>query len=106
MKGGRGRAALATAPNLQSVLTCRSIKTFSRTPRPPPRGVSSTAPSGWEATTINSLKLDEYWLLDSFTDFVSGSDTALSSSLASAYEQGKPWFGYYWSRPGCWANTT
>ena len=52
---------------------------------------------GWECTGINSEKLKLYGLDEYYTDFIAGSDAALSGSMAAANEKGEPWFGYYWS---------
>ena len=37
-----------------------------------------------------------YGLDTAFNVFSTGSDTALATSMVSAYEKGKPWLGYYW----------
>jgi glycine betaine/proline transport system substrate-binding protein len=96
IEGDASRGIEATAPDLKSVFDLPQYKDLFKDPESPSKGRFVNGPFGWEATTINSEKLLEYGLSDYFTDFVSGSDTALASSLASAYEQGKPWLGYYW----------
>ena len=96
IKGDAARGIQATAPDLKSVFDLPQYKDLFRDPESPSKGRFVNGPAGWEATTINHLKLDEYGLLDSFTDFPAGSQAALDSSMISAYEQGKPWLGYYW----------
>jgi glycine betaine/proline transport system substrate-binding protein len=96
IQGDPARGIQATAPDLKSVSDLPRYKELFRDPENPSKGRFVNGPAGWEATTINHEKLEAYGLLDHYTDFPAGSQAALDSSLASAYEQGKPWFGYYW----------
>ncbi|RJO62008.1 MAG: ABC transporter substrate-binding protein [Dehalococcoidia bacterium] len=96
INGDVARGIQATAPDLKSVFDLPKYWQLFKDPETPGKGRFVNGPTGWEATTINAEKLKVYGLLAYYTDFIAGSDTALSSSLASAYEQGKPWFGYYW----------
>jgi len=66
-------------------------------PEDPTKGRFVNSVPGWECTGINTEKLKVYGLDEYFTDFIAGSDAALSGSMAGAYEKGEPWFGYYWS---------
>lgn len=52
--------------------------------------------SGWTADEVLQQKLNTYGLDQYYNYFQPGSDAALSSSIASAYESGEPWVGYYW----------
>ena len=96
ISGDSSRGIVATAPDLKSVTDLPKYWELFKDPEQPSKGRFVNGPTGWEATTINHEKLDEYGLLDYYTDFAAGSDTALASSLVSAYEKGEPWFGYYW----------
>lgn len=53
--------------------------------------------SSWECARINEAKFEAYGLDESYEPFDPGSGPALATSLVSAYEQGEPWFGYYWA---------
>jgi len=52
---------------------------------------------GWLCTEINSKKLKAYGLDEYYTDFLAGSDAALSGSMVAAYQKHEPWLGYYWA---------
>ena len=65
-------------------------------PEDPTKGRFVNSVPGWECTGINSEKLKVYGLDEYYTDFLAGSDAALSGSMAGAYEKGEPWLGYYW----------
>ncbi len=96
IEGDAARGIEATAPGLKSVSDLPQYWELFKDPEQPTKGRFINGPAGWEATTINTEKLIEYGLTDYYTDFAPGSDTALSASLAAAYEKGEPWFGYYW----------
>jgi len=96
IEGDAARGIQAVAPDLKSVFDLPQYWELFKDPETPSKGRFVNGPTGWEATGINSEKLVEYGLDQYFTDFPAGSDAALSGSLASAYSQGKPWFGYYW----------
>jgi glycine betaine/proline transport system substrate-binding protein len=63
----------------------------------PTKGRFINSIPGWLCTEINSKKLKTYGLDEYYTDFLAGSDAALSGSMAAACEKHEPWFGYYWS---------
>lgn len=65
-------------------------------PEDPTKGRFINSVPGWESTGINTQKLETYGLTDSYTDFLPGSDAALSGSMVAAYEKHDPWIGYYW----------
>ncbi len=96
IEGDAARGIQAVAPDLKSVFDLPQYWELFKDPENPNKGRFVNGPTGWEATGINSEKLVEYGLDQYYTDFPAGSDAALSGSLASAYAQGKPWFGYYW----------
>jgi len=66
-------------------------------PEEPTKGRFVNSVPGWECTEINTEKIKIYGLDEYYTDFIAGSDAALSGSMAAAYEKDEPWFGYYWS---------
>jgi len=66
-------------------------------PEDPTKGRFINSIPGWLCTEINSKKLKTYGLDEYYTDFLAGSDAALSGSMVAAYEKGEPWFGYYWA---------
>ena len=97
VEGDTERGIEPVAPNLRSVLDLPQYWELFRDPEAPSKGRFVNGIPGWEATSINSDKLVAYGLDEYFTDFVAGSDAALSGSMAAAYERGEPWFGYYWA---------
>ena len=66
-------------------------------PEDPTKGRFINSIPGWVSTGSNSEKLVAYGLTDYYTDFLAGSDAALSGSMVGAYEKHDPWIGYYWS---------
>lgn len=55
-------------------------------------------PSGWACQYVNDNLFRAYGGEDKGFELVDpGSSAALDGSLASAYERGKPWLGYYWT---------
>jgi glycine betaine/proline transport system substrate-binding protein len=96
ISGDATRGIAPMAPDLKSVFDLPKYAVLFQDPENPTKGRFYNGATGWEATTINDQKLKEYGLDQYFVDFVTGSDAALSGSLASAYGKGEPWFGYYW----------
>jgi glycine betaine/proline transport system substrate-binding protein len=66
-------------------------------PEDPSKGRFYSCIAGWECELINKEKFEVYGLDDTYNIFLPGSDSALLSSMVSAYEKHEPWFGYYWS---------
>ena len=57
-----------------------------------------TCPDGWKCKTINANIAKAAGLEEAgIKVFDPGSGEALSSSLAAAYSDKEPWFGYYWA---------
>ncbi len=61
-------------------------------------GMFNACPDGWGCritsdNRIRALKLDE----KGFEIFYHGSGETLATSMAAAYQDKKPWFGYYWA---------
>ena len=85
---GSGQRIRAVAPDLKSVFDLPRIKIFSQI-EVSSKGVSITAP-GWVCTAINEEKIAAYGLDEHFNIFSTGSDTALVTSMVSAYEKERP----------------
>lgn len=87
----------AVAPDLKSVFDLPQYWELFKDPENPDKGRFINSIPGWECTGINTIKLETYELTDYYTDFVVGSGTALSGSIAGAYQKGEAWLGYYWA---------
>ncbi len=97
VEGDAARGIEPVAPDLKSVSDLPKYWELFRDPENPDKGRFINSLPGWECTAINSQKLVTYGLDQYYTDFVVGSDAALSGSMAAAYEKGEPWLGYYWA---------
>jgi len=97
VEGDAARGIEATAPDLRSVADLANYWELFKDPENPDKGRFINSIPGWECTDINSQKLVAYGLDQYYTDFVVGSDAALSGSMAAAYEKGEAWLGYYWA---------
>lgn len=97
IEGDSDRGIEATAPDLKSVFDLPEYWELFEDPENPEKGRFVNSIPGWECTGINSIKLETYELTDYYTDFVVGSGTALSGSIAGAYQKGEAWLGYYWA---------
>jgi len=89
--------ASATAPGLKSVFDLPDYWELFEDPEDNSKGRFINSIPGWMCTAINTQKLVTYELDEYYTDFVVGSDAALSGSMAGAYAKGEPWLGYYWA---------
>ena len=87
----------AVAPDLKSVQDLPEYWELFKDPENPDKGRFVNSLPGWACTGINSIKLETYELTEYYTDFVVGSDAALSGSIAGAYQKSEPWLGYYWA---------
>lgn len=85
------------APGLKSVFDMPKYWELFKDPEEPSKGRFYNSIPGWTVTKINDEKLKAYGLDKHFTNFIPGSDAALSGSMIAAYKKGKPWFGYYWA---------
>ncbi len=61
------------------------------------KGILYSGVPGWEAEKTTTIKFETLGLDEYYNMLPVGSDAALLASMASAYEQGKAWLGYYWS---------
>lgn len=60
------------------------------------KGLIVGAVTGWEVANIIQEKMKTYNLEETYNHFLPGSEAALTTSLANAYEEGEAWVGYYW----------
>ncbi|HAA89019.1 MAG: ABC-type glycine betaine transport, periplasmic subunit [Thermoanaerobacterales bacterium 50_218] len=96
IKGDPERGIEPMAPDLKSVFDLPKYWQLFKDPEVPNKGRFYNSPPGWVCTEINEAKIKAYGLDKYFNVFGTGSDTALATSIASAYEKGEPWLGYYW----------
>jgi glycine betaine/proline transport system substrate-binding protein len=97
IEGDGSRGILASTPDLRSVFDMPDYWELFKDPEDSTKGRFINSIPGWECTEDNSQKLVTYGLDQYYTDFITGSDAALSGSMAAAYQRGEPWFGYYWA---------
>ena len=97
IKGDASRGIEAMAPDLKSIDDLPQYWEVFKDPEDPTKGRFVNSVPGWESTGINTQKLEVYGLDKYYTDFVAGSDAALSGSMVAAYEKGEPWLGFYWA---------
>lgn len=60
-------------------------------------GMFHNCPDGWACRKINDSLIRALKLEDKMKVFNHGSGETLDTSIASAYTDKKPWFGYYWA---------
>lgn len=96
IKGDPERGIEPMAPDLKSVFDLPRYWELFKDPEVPNKGRLHNSAPGWGCTMVNEIKFETYELGETFNLFNTGSDSALSTSMASAYEKGKPWVGYYW----------
>ncbi len=96
IKGDPKRGIEAVAPDLKSVTDLPRYWHLFKDAEVPTKGRFHNSPPGWAVTEINETKIKTYGLDKTFNIFSTGSDSALSASMVSAYEKGVPWVGYNW----------
>lgn len=96
IKGDPERGIPPLAPDLKSIKDLPRYWQIFRDPDNPSQGRIYGSPPGWAADQILRTKMETYNLQERYDYFNPGSDTALNTSLVSAYEKGEPWVGYYW----------
>jgi glycine betaine/proline transport system substrate-binding protein len=69
-------------------------------PQDPSKGIFFGGVIGWEALTINEIKLQAYGLDRYYNLVAPGSGKALGTALARGQDDRQPVFGYYWSPNG------
>jgi glycine betaine/proline transport system substrate-binding protein len=60
-------------------------------------GRFNNCPDGWGCRIVNDNIISALGLRDTMEIFDHGSGETLGTSIASAYEDETPWFGYYWA---------
>ncbi len=97
IEGDPARGIEPLAPDLKSVQDLPKYWQLFKDPEDPSKGRILGSPAGWEVDKILQDKIKNYGLDKNYNYFSPGSDTALSTSIAKAYEEGTPWVGYYWT---------
>lgn len=96
IKGDPARGIEPLAPNLKSIHDLPEYWELFKDPENPSKGRMYGAIPGWAVDEVLSTKVKSYGLDKNYNYFSPGSDTALGTSMTKAYEEGKPWLGYYW----------
>jgi glycine betaine/proline transport system substrate-binding protein len=96
IEGDSERGIEPMAPDLETVGDLMNYTDLFEDPEDPGRSMIVNAPPGWVASEIMKTKIGSYGLDSKYNLSNSGSGSALAASIASAYESGKPWLGYYW----------
>lgn len=96
IKGDAERGIKASAPDLKAVKDLPKYWEIFKDPEDKSKGRIYGAIPGWGADEVMTQRMESYGLSDTYNLFRPGSDTALSSSMVKAIEEGKPWVGYYW----------
>ena len=60
-------------------------------------GRFNNCPDGWGCRIVNDNLIEALGMRDKMEIFDHGSGETLATSIASAYEDEEPWFGYYWA---------
>jgi glycine betaine/proline transport system substrate-binding protein len=96
VEGDPERGIEPMAPGLSSVTDLPQYWEVFVDPEDPDKGIFYSCIPGWACEIINETKMEAYGLTEYYNILPPGSGAALLSSLAGAYLQGEPWFGYYW----------
>ncbi len=97
IEGDEERGIEPMAPDLKTVEDLKNYPEVFEDPEDSGRGRILNAPSGWAVAEQIDQKFETYGLDETMNNFMPGSDAAIVTSLADAYESGEPWVGYYWS---------
>lgn len=96
IKGDPERGIEPMAPDLETVEDLMKYAHLFEDPEDPGRAMIVNAPPAWNVAETMKIKIESYGLDEKYNLSNSGSSSALAASIASAYENGKPWVGYYW----------
>jgi glycine betaine/proline transport system substrate-binding protein len=96
IKGDQERGIKPLAPDLKTVKDLEKYPEIFKDNEVPDKGRIYGAPPGWSVDKVLQEKIKTYGLDKKYNYFSPGSDTALAASIASAYEKGEAWVGYYW----------
>lgn len=97
IEGDAERGIEPLAPDLKTVEDLKKYPEVFQDPEDSSKGRIINAPSGWAVELAINDKFDFYGLDEKFNNFSPGSDSAIITDLARAYEAGEGWVGYYWS---------
>jgi glycine betaine/proline transport system substrate-binding protein len=97
IEGDSERGIEPMAPDLRTVEDLKDYPEVFEDPEDPGRGRVINAPSGWAVADAIDDKFEAYGLDETLNNFMPGSDAAIVADLASAYDSGEAWVGYYWS---------
>ncbi|RPF50116.1 ABC transporter substrate-binding protein [Aquisalibacillus elongatus] len=97
IEGDEERGIEPIAPDLETVEDLANYPDVFEDPEDNSKGRIVNGPSGWAVNETIQQKVEFYGLDEQFNVLSPGSDSAVVSSLTSAYESGEPWVGYYWS---------
>ncbi|MBS4208666.1 ABC transporter substrate-binding protein [Bacillus sp. FJAT-50079] len=97
IEGDAERGIEPVAPDLKTVEDLKKYPEIFKDPEDTNKGRVVGAPSSWVVSEHLDEKLKTYGLDEQFNYLAPGSDSAIVASLASAYQKGEPWVGYYWS---------
>ncbi|MDC3413608.1 ABC transporter substrate-binding protein [Aquibacillus sp. 3ASR75-11] len=97
IEGDEERGIDPLAPDLKTVEDLKKYPELFEDPEDPGRGRILNAPSGWAVAETIDQKFETYGLDETMNNFMPGSDAAIVTSLADAYNSGDAWVGYYWS---------
>ena len=96
IEGDPERGIEPMASNLKSVKDLPEYREVFQDPDDPEKGRVYGSPPSWAADEVLRTKFETYDLYSDYNYFNPGSDTALTTSLVSAYKKGEPWVGYSW----------
>ncbi|MEA1960458.1 MAG: ABC transporter substrate-binding protein [Bacillota bacterium] len=96
IKGDPERGIEPITPDLKSISDLPKYWEVFKDQEVPTKGRFYQSPAGWACTEVNEEKFVAYGLDKTYNLFASGSQTALATSMVTAYDKGEPWLGYYW----------
>jgi len=96
IEGDAARGIEPMMPDVKTVFDMAEQWELFQDPEMPEKGRFYGCIPGWQCEKTNKLKIEGYGLDQYYNVFTPGSDTALATSMITAYEKGEPWFGYYW----------
>ncbi|MFC1914218.1 glycine betaine ABC transporter substrate-binding protein [Chloroflexota bacterium] len=97
IKGDSSRGIEPIAPDLKTIEDLPKYWELFKDEEVPTKGRLYGGVPGWEAEKSTTIKMETYGLNEYYNMFQAGSDAAQIASMASAYEKGEPWLGYYWA---------
>lgn len=96
IEGDSERGIEPIAPDLRTVEDLKKYASLFPDPEDPGRGRIFGGLPGWEVTTILERKIQYYGLDEMYNYVLPGSDAAMSASIISAWDRGRPIVAYYW----------